>query len=104
MKIHLMEDSFGEGEISAVHDCMQSGRYTQGKRVTEFEEAFASWNGGKRAVMVNSGSSANLLAVDALLPHFGLAVRSNSPSLPPLPRLGRSRSWSDVLARPSGSS
>jgi CDP-6-deoxy-D-xylo-4-hexulose-3-dehydrase len=37
-----------------------------GPHVEAFEQAFAAWVGAKHAVMVNSGSSANLLAVEAL--------------------------------------
>lgn len=37
-----------------------------GRHVAEFEEAFAAYFGRKYAVMVNSGSSANLVAVAAL--------------------------------------
>ena len=37
-----------------------------GPEVAAFEEAFAAYHGKKNAVMVNSGSSANLIAVAAL--------------------------------------
>jgi CDP-6-deoxy-D-xylo-4-hexulose-3-dehydrase len=37
-----------------------------GAKVKKFEEAFAQYNGSKHAVMVNSGSSANLLALSVL--------------------------------------
>tara|TARA_Y100000741_G_scaffold349577_1_gene318835 strand:- start:872 stop:1999 length:1128 start_codon:yes stop_codon:yes gene_type:complete len=38
-----------------------------GKKVEEFEKKFAKWTGSKYSVMVNSGSSANLLVVESLL-------------------------------------
>jgi CDP-6-deoxy-D-xylo-4-hexulose-3-dehydrase len=44
---------------------MASGQYTMGPKVAAFEEAFAAKIGTKHAVMVNSGSSANLLMVAA---------------------------------------
>ena len=44
---------------------MASGQYTMGKEVAGFEDAFAAKIGTKYAVMVNSGSSANLLMVAA---------------------------------------
>jgi CDP-6-deoxy-D-xylo-4-hexulose-3-dehydrase len=44
---------------------MASGQYTMGPKVAAFEEAFAAKIGTKYAVMVNSGSSANLLMVAA---------------------------------------
>ncbi len=46
---------------------MRSGRYTAGSRVEALERRFADWIGASHAVMVNSGSSANLLAVDAMV-------------------------------------
>jgi len=72
LPIRLMEDSFGEDEFKAVMDCLRSGQYTQGKLVEEFEQKFAQWNNSKYAVMVNSGSSANLLMAFMLKHKFGL--------------------------------
>ena len=56
--IRLHEPTFGDDEISAVVEVMRSGRITSGEKVKEFERKFSP-----HAVMVNSGSSANLLAV-----------------------------------------
>lgn len=39
--------------------------YSQGKNVKEFENAWSAWQGCKYSVFVNSGSSANFLAVHA---------------------------------------
>ncbi len=61
MKIRLHEPTFGEEEIQAVVDVMRSTNITSGEKVREFESKF-----GPNAVMCNSGSSANLLAVAAL--------------------------------------
>src|SRR3989338_6311670 len=72
MEIKLMHDSFSEEEFTAVMNCLRSGEYTQGKIVREFEEAFARRNGSKYAVMVNSGSSANLIIVDLLKDKYNL--------------------------------
>lgn len=72
MKIKLMEDSIGQEETNAVWDCFKSGEYTQGKVVDKFEKEFAKWNGSKYVVMVNSGSSANLLMVQALKERYNL--------------------------------
>lgn len=38
-----------------------------GKKVIEFEKKFARWTGFKYSMMVNSGSSANLLLIESLL-------------------------------------
>lgn len=72
MKIRLMEDSFTEKEFKAVLSCLRGGQYTQGNIVEEFETKFARWNGSEYGVMVNSGSSANLLMVFMLKQKFGL--------------------------------
>src|SRR3989344_1066285 len=72
MQIRLMEDSFTEKEFIAVMNCLKSGEYTKGRLVEEFEKKFAEWNSSKYAVMVNSGSSANLLMAFMLKEYFGL--------------------------------
>ena len=44
----------------------QTTRFTQFTQVKDFEQAFAAWQGCNYSVFVNSGSSANLLLVNAL--------------------------------------
>lgn len=55
---------------SAEHDAMQrviaSNRFTMGEEVAAFEAKFAAYVGSRYAVMVNSGSSANLAMIAAL--------------------------------------
>ena len=63
----LAANTIGEEEIAAAIDVIRSGRVTMGDRVREFEERFAQWTGAPYALMVNSGSSANLLVVESLL-------------------------------------
>lgn len=46
-------------------------RLTQGDQVADFERSFADWLGCKYAVMVNSGSSANLITMAALRERVG---------------------------------
>lgn len=65
----LTSSTWGAEEKEAVQRVMGSGYTTMGPEVQAFEEEFASFFGGRRAVMVNSGSSANLLACAALLYH-----------------------------------
>lgn len=62
----LAASSWGEEEIAALQDVIASGQFTMGPKVKEFEAAFAAHLGMKHAVMVNSGSSANLIATAAL--------------------------------------
>jgi CDP-6-deoxy-D-xylo-4-hexulose-3-dehydrase len=58
---------YGTEEVQAALEVLLSREVTAGSRVREFEQVFASFIGSKHAVMVNSGSSANLLAVSALM-------------------------------------
>lgn len=59
----LISNTTGEDELVAMVDTLLSNQLTLGPRVKEFEEAFARWVGAPYACMVNSGSSANLLAI-----------------------------------------
>lgn len=63
----LASPSWDEKEIEAIHKVIKSGMYTMGKEVSIFESQFAEFCGSKYCVMVNSGSSANLLMVAALI-------------------------------------
>lgn len=65
-RIPLSIPSFGEDEIMDALDSLVSGNVTMGEKVYEFEKRFSSYIGVKNATMVNSGSSANLLALSAL--------------------------------------
>jgi CDP-6-deoxy-D-xylo-4-hexulose-3-dehydrase len=62
----LAADTMGPEERAAIAQVIESGRYTVGPRVAEFEQNFADYHGQKYAVMVNSGSSANLIATASL--------------------------------------
>jgi CDP-4-dehydro-6-deoxyglucose reductase, E1 len=62
----LAADTWGPEERAAVDRVLKSGRYTIGSEIEEFERAFAAYHGRRFAVMVNSGSSANLIAVASL--------------------------------------
>lgn len=57
---------WGAEETDAVHRVLRSGRLTMGEEVRAFEGEFAAYHGRKHGIMVNSGSSANLVAVAAL--------------------------------------
>jgi hypothetical protein len=62
----LAMNPFGEEELIAMTEVLLSGRLTMGANVEAAEFAFAKAVGAPYAVMVNSGSSANLLAVAAI--------------------------------------
>jgi len=70
----LATSTWDDKEYQALQDVIASGRFTMGPEVKAFEQEFASHFGAKYAVMVNSGSSANLAAVAAavLSPHVRL--------------------------------
>ena len=61
----LASSSWDSAEYAAIQRVVDSGRFTMGPLVKEFEESFAATFGAQYCVMVNSGSSANLLAVAA---------------------------------------
>ncbi len=62
----LATASWGKEEIDAMQRVIASGMFTMGANVQAFERDFARYVGSKHCVMVNSGSSANLLMVAAL--------------------------------------
>lgn len=65
-RFELVSSTLGNEERQAVMAVLDSGNYTMGENVREFEERFARHFGMKYAVMANSGSSANLIAVASL--------------------------------------
>src|SRR5262249_35090258 len=66
MFYELAVSTWGPEEYEAIQRVIASDRFTMGPQVAAFEEAFARYHGSKYCVMVNSGSSANLVAVAAL--------------------------------------
>ncbi|MDO8607458.1 MAG: DegT/DnrJ/EryC1/StrS family aminotransferase [Phaeospirillum sp.] len=66
MFYELAAPSWGPEEEAAAKAVIDSGFYTMGAHVKAFEEEFAAYHGVKHGIMVNSGSSANLIAVAAL--------------------------------------
>ncbi|CAF3424429.1 unnamed protein product [Rotaria socialis] len=62
----LAMNPFGEDEILAMTEVLLSGRLTLGAEVEKAERKFSEFIGAPYAIMVNSGSSANLLAVSAI--------------------------------------
>ena len=66
-KYPLTDDTWGNEELEAINRVIRSRRFTMGPEVEAFESEFARKFGVKHAVMVNSGSSANLIAIAALI-------------------------------------
>lgn len=57
---------YGAEEVSGAVESLLEQNVTMGAKVREFEAAFAEAMGSRHAIMVNSGSSANLLAISVL--------------------------------------
>lgn len=62
----LATSSWDQNEYDALQRVIKSGRFVMDQEVKIFEDQFAQYFRTKYAVMVNSGSSANLLMVAAL--------------------------------------
>lgn len=62
----LATSSWDEAERAALQRVIDSDRFSMGPEVAAFEEEFACFTGSRYAVMVNSGSSANLAMAAAL--------------------------------------
>lgn len=65
-KIPLNVPSYSYEEVCEALDSLLSAQVTMGEKVKKFESLFAEYIGVKYAIMVNSGSSANLLALSVL--------------------------------------
>ena len=59
----LIENTYEKQEIISMIKVLIGNRLTMGKNVDLFEKEFAKYVGSKYAIMVNSGSSANLLSM-----------------------------------------
>ena len=66
MKYELASSTWNKKEIDAINKVIDKDNYTMGSFVSEFENEFAKYTQNKYTVMVNSGSSANLLAIAAM--------------------------------------
>ena len=65
-KYPLATSTWDKAEFDAIQRVVASGMFTMGPEVEAFEKDFAEFTGSAYCVMVNSGSSANLLMVAAL--------------------------------------
>ena len=66
MKYPLLSNAFSESDILEGQKILKSKQITMSSKTRIFEEKFAKYIGSKFALMVNSGSSANLLALSLL--------------------------------------
>jgi CDP-4-dehydro-6-deoxyglucose reductase, E1 len=56
-------EAYGEEEIKAVEQCLRDGWLAPGPKTAQLEEQVSAFFGKKYGVMVNSGSSANMIAL-----------------------------------------
>ena len=66
MKYPLLSNAFSNSDISEGQKVLRSKQITMSSKTKMFEKKFAKYIGSKYALMVNSGSSANLLALSLL--------------------------------------
>lgn len=67
IKYSLSNDTWDDNEYAAIQRVLDSNRFTMGDEVKSYEEQFAGYFRSKYAVMSNSGSSANLIMIAALI-------------------------------------
>lgn len=65
-KYSLAVSTWGEEEKIAMRQVIEEDSYTMGKRVKQYEKMYSEYLDSKYSVMVNSGSSANLLMIASL--------------------------------------
>lgn len=65
-KVYYAQAVYGDEEIAAVVNCLKQGWLGMGKYVAEFESRVADIFGKKYGAVVNSGSTANLVALKIL--------------------------------------
>jgi CDP-6-deoxy-D-xylo-4-hexulose-3-dehydrase len=79
--IKLADKNIQEDDVSELISWLAStDRYTKGEQTVKFEQEWSDWQGCKYSVFVNSGSSANLLAVASLL--YSGRLRNNKIIVP----------------------
>lgn len=67
MRVPLASSGLEPEDINAVIETLHSNALTMGERVRAFEKEMSRYLGAEHFVMVNSGSSANLAIIEALL-------------------------------------
>lgn len=67
MQYKLCDDTWNEKELGAIQRVIDSNHFSMANEVKQFEEEFAEKFGTKYAIMVSSGSAANLLGIAAMV-------------------------------------
>ena len=79
----LATSTWNSKEIEAIQRVINSGHFTMGQEVSNFEKRFSDFHNRKFAVMVNSGSSANLLMIAALFFKKNLPLKKGDEVIVP---------------------
>lgn len=83
-------NKWDQDEYAAIQRVIETGQFTMGPHVADFEKMFAEFHSKKHGIMVNSGSSANLIAVAALA-ELGCFKRGDIAAVPAI-------AWSTTYA------
>lgn len=90
--LKLATSTWDHKELDALERVIKSGHFSMGPEVKKFEVDFSDFMGSKYGLMVNSGSSANLLAVASL------AFKSKDPLKPGDEVIVPAVSWSTTYS------
>ena len=90
----LVISPFDDSDIQTLIETIKSRQFTMGPLVKKFETEFAEKMGSRYAVMVNSGSSANLAATFSLLYKKSNPLKKNCEVL--VPAIGWSTTWAPL--------
>jgi CDP-6-deoxy-D-xylo-4-hexulose-3-dehydrase len=82
--LKLSESSWGAEEIDVAIECLKKDNTTMGAEVENFEKSFADKLNSRYAIMVNSGSSANLLGAATISYMDGVDLKRNVVLVPAL--------------------
>jgi dTDP-4-amino-4,6-dideoxygalactose transaminase len=63
---NLASNTWDDAELSAIQSVIDRGMFSMGENVAEYEKRFADFFGSRYAIMVSSGSAANLIMIAAL--------------------------------------
>ena len=66
LQISIINKHLEKEEYDALQNVIESNNFTMGEKVKQYEKNFANFIGSSYSIMVNSGSSANLLMIAAL--------------------------------------
>lgn len=94
MKYPLVLDPFDQDDKNLLKSIIDRGQYTMGPEVKSFETEFAQLAGSRFAVMVNSGSSANLVGIASLM--YGENPRLKKGDEVLVPAIGWSTTWAPL--------